>query len=320
LERAAEDVEASGACWQLLQAHASGPLRSVPLLFLACVHRLVLEEKLPQLARVYPSPAGRGDPDAAWPALLDALVTHSDLLHERFPKTVQTNEVTRCCALLPGFLEIARSTGLPLGLLEIGCSAGLNLLWDQYRYESDGWAWGNERSSVIFRDCFLEPPSASSLPVEVWERRGCDVNPIDPTTGDGRLTLLSFVWADQRERFDQLDKAIALARSIPVAIARADAAEWLANELNKSHTGAARVVFHSIVLPYLSDDTRQRVTQQITEAGERATRQAPLAWLSMEPGADQADVHLTLWPGGERRLIATSGFHGRGVRVLAIRD
>lgn len=40
------------------------------------------------------------------------------------------------------------------------------------------------------------------------------------------------------------------------------------------------------------------------EAGSRATTDAPLAWLSMEPGADQADVHLTMWPGGERRLIA----------------
>jgi hypothetical protein len=36
----------------------------------------------------------------------------------------------------------------------------------------------------------------------------------------------------------------------------------------------------------------------------------------MEPGADQADVHLAMWPGGERRLIALSGFHGRDVKVL----
>ena len=42
----------------------------------------------------------------------------------------------------------------------------------------------------------------------------------------------------------------------------------------------------------------------------------PLAWLSMEPGGDQADVHLTMWPGGERRLIAQAGFHGRDVKVL----
>jgi hypothetical protein len=44
---------------------------------------------------------------------------------------------------------------------------------------------------------------------------------------------------------------------------------------------------------------------------------APLAWLSMEPGADQAEVHLTIWPGGERRLIAQAGFHGRDGKVLS---
>ena len=36
----------------------------------------------------------------------------------------------------------------------------------------------------------------------------------------------------------------------------------------------------------------------------------------MEPGADQADVHLTMWPGDERRRIAQAGFHGRDVKVL----
>jgi hypothetical protein len=36
----------------------------------------------------------------------------------------------------------------------------------------------------------------------------------------------------------------------------------------------------------------------------------------MEPDADQAEVHLTMWQGGERRLIAQAGFHGPDVKVL----
>ena len=54
----------------------------------------------------------------------------------------------------------------------------------------------------------------------------------------------------------------------------------------------------------------------IEDASRRATADAPLAWLSMEPGGDHAEVHLTLWPGGERRLIAQAGFHGGGVKIL----
>jgi hypothetical protein len=55
----------------------------------------------------------------------------------------------------------------------------------------------------------------------------------------------------------------------------------------------------------------------IEDAGSHATADTPLAWLSMEPGADQAEVHLTMWPGGERRLIAQAGLHGRDVKVLS---
>ncbi len=69
-------------------------------------------------------------------------------------------------------------------------------------------------------------------------------------------------------------------------------------------------------MPYLSEEARETVRQIIEQAGQRATANAPLAWLSMEPGTEQADIHLTIWPGGKRRLIAQAGFHGRDVKVL----
>ena len=52
----------------------------------------------------------------------------------------------------------------------------------------------------------------------------------------------------------------------------------------------------------------------IESAGSRATPDAPLAWLRMEPAASLAEVRLTTWPGGSERLLATSDFHGRDVR------
>jgi hypothetical protein len=56
----------------------------------------------------------------------------------------------------------------------------------------------------------------------------------------------------------------------------------------------------------------------INAAGARATRDAPLARLSMEPGeAGRAHVRLVTWPGGEDRLVATAGYHGRPVDWLA---
>jgi hypothetical protein len=36
----------------------------------------------------------------------------------------------------------------------------------------------------------------------------------------------------------------------------------------------------------------------------------------MEPAGDKAELRLTMWPGGEEELLATSGFHGRPIRWL----
>ena len=103
---------------------------------------------------------------------------------------------------------------------------------------------------------------------------------------------------------------------MPAPVDRCDAVNWLLIQLADSRPGVATVVFHSVVMPYLTEESREHVRRVIEDAGTRATVNAPLAWLSMEPGTDQAEVHLTRWPGGERRLIAQAGFHGRDVKVL----
>jgi hypothetical protein len=291
LLKLAEDIDAAGIAWRVLEPISGAPRNSLlPLRFLAALHRMAIEGALPELALTYPSCGGSGDPDAAWPALERALADRQDAVRANVPATVQTNEVNRCAALAPGFIEVARRTGLPLRLLEIGCSAGLNLRWDQYGHAPDG--------------------------IQITERLGCDLRPIDPTTDQGRLTLLSFVWPDQSERFAQLSKAIEIARSVPATLERADAVDWMERQLAVQHPGFATVLFHSIVLLYLDSAVKNRVERIMREAGERATADAPIAWLSMEPGEKETDVHLTLWPSGERRLIARAGFHGHNVELV----
>jgi hypothetical protein len=110
-------------------------------------------------------------------------------------------------------LDIARSTGLPFRLLEIGCSAGLNLRWDRYCYETACGEWGPAGAPVVFENSFSGNALPLDVAVDVLERRGCDLNPIDPTTKEGRLRLLSFVWPDQTARFRQLSNAIEVART-----------------------------------------------------------------------------------------------------------
>ncbi|HZB97556.1 MAG TPA: DUF2332 family protein, partial [Candidatus Sulfotelmatobacter sp.] len=133
----------------------------------------------------------------------------------------------------------------------------------------------------------------------------------------GRLTLLSYIWADQIERIARLEAAIEVATRVPAQVDRADAAEWIEARLRENVPGVARVVYHSIVLQYLTDEGRDRLRRVIREAGDRATRTAPLAWLRMEPAGDHAEVRLMVWPGGEERLLAQARFHGGTVHWLS---
>lgn len=299
------------------QPHAHVPARfKLPLRFLAAIHRLVLAGKLPDLARHYASAGGTGDAEAAWSVLPDVLVRHGGQILAVMPETVQTSEVRRCCALLPGFLEIARTSRLPLRLLEVGSSAGLNLRWDHYRYESGIGDWGPPHSPLVFDNAFAGHKPPLDAAVEVTERRGCDLNPIDPLSAVGALRLQSFLWPDQPDRFLRIARAIEVARQTPAVVDRADAIEWLDAQLAPSRPGVATVVFHSIVLLYLTPEARAKMMEILHAAGGKATPEAPLAWLSMEPNGHEDDIFLTFWPGGTRTAIASAGYHGGRARVL----
>ena len=70
-------------------------------------------------------------------------------------------------------------------------------------------------------------------------------------------------------------------------------------------------------MQYVEPDERDRVGELIAAAGARATERAPLARLALEPGADLAELRLTVWPAGEERLLAHAGYHGEPVRWVA---
>ncbi|MGI8661589.1 MAG: DUF2332 domain-containing protein [Acidimicrobiales bacterium] len=327
LDATLADIARGGPCAAVLARvdPALDPIAdAVTLRFLGAIHRVVLEGRAPELAAHYPSAGGTFTPDdhdGITEVFVATVAAHADEVTDGLRRPVQTNEAGRSAALLPGFLSIADSLGLPLRILEVGASAGLNLRWDRYRYEGGaaGSVWGHESSALRFTDVYSEPAPDLAVAATVAERRGCDANPIDANTAEGRLTLRSFIWPDQPERHATLEAALAIAAEVPATVERADAGEWVEARLAEDSGGCATVVVHSIVWQYLTLATRRRILAALERAGAAATREQPLAWLRMEPGADfakAAEVTLTTWPGGDERLLARSGYHGRPVRMV----
>jgi hypothetical protein len=233
---------------------------------------------------------------------------------------VQTNEVRRSWLLLPCFLEIARRTGVEtLDLVELGPSAGLNLVWDRYRYDYERGSWGDEQAAVVLSGEERRPVPERLLRLRprVRGRHGVDLAPLDVTRPGDALLLKSFVWADQTDRLERLDRAVATLRGEPPELERGDVVDRLPSLLAERLPGALTVVFQTAVRGYVGQEEWRRMLAALDDAGRRF----PLAFLSVSRPAAGEDRYwglwLRVWPGGEKRLLAHAGFHGQWLEWLA---
>jgi hypothetical protein len=318
LERAADDAAGGGPVFALVEPFDAPNLRAdaLALRLMAAVHRLVLTGEAPRLAAHYPTAGGRAGPEGAWEAFRELVVEHKARLQPLVGQPCQTNEVGRCAALAFGFLELGERYRLPLRLLEAGSSAGLNLRFDRFRYGGGGASWGPADSPVDLSGLWLDAPPHLPAALDVVERRGCDLRPIDIATAEGRLQLESSLWADQVTRLARLRGAFELASRVPAQVERASVDEWLPRMLSEPRRGATSVVFHSIVYEYFPEPVRLAFHRALESAGARARSDAPIAWLRFEstPSTRGYGTALTTWPGGEERVVATAGAHGSDVR------
>jgi len=276
-------------------------------------HALKRAGKSTRLAAAYPpNPVDRA---ALTEAVSDAIGSDDDFLHDWLDSPPQTNEVARSSVLIGSALLLARELGLPLDWHEIGASMGLNLGFDRYRYEFGSDRWGAADSPVLIHSEWRGPNPDTTAAIEVRSRAGCDLNPLDPGLPADRERLLAYVWADQTERLGRASAALNVAAAAPWRVEKADAAAWVARHFSAPpRPGAVRILTHTIVWQYLPEATRQAITRTMEDAGERATPEAPVAWLRMEAdGRDTAGVRLRVWPGGTDLEIARADFHGRFV-------
>lgn len=314
LDRVADDVEAGGVFAAILAGHEDDAGRlALPLRLLGGLHRLALDGRAPALRRWYPSTGGQWDAPAAWPDIALAASEHADLLRATLDQPPQTNEVGRSAALIGGLLILVHRFGLPVRLFEIGCSAGLNLRADYYRYRYLDGQWGPSDSPVTIDDAWqgqLPPPAD----LRIVARHGYDIAPLDATSRDGELALLSYVWPDQSARLDRLRGAVAVARRVSAPLQCRNAVDAVAG-LSVA-TGALTVLWHSIMWQYLSPDDQAAVLTGIDMLGAQARAVSPFAHLMLEPqrrtpdSAVEFTVRARCWPDGDDTILGTCSPHG----------
>ena len=306
-------------------ALASGgrPGQPAPNLLFAAVHYLLLSGVKHPLRDYYPGlVAGRRPFGPAYPAFRDFCLEHAEAIaHLVSTRLVQTNVVARSACLLPAFATVASmGGGRPLAQIEVGASAGLNLLWERYRFEyGGGLEWGRPESPVRvtaeLRGGVPLPPMPASLGV-LWAA-GIDLNPIDVEDSDAVLWLRALVWPGHLDQQEQLLGAIDLARAQRPSLVRGDAAERLPELLMEAPPQATLCVFATHTLHQFTADS----LRTMLKAMQRHARSRPLYFVYMEgTGSACSELKLIRYEGDAHTdfNLANCHPHGRWLQWLHV--
>jgi hypothetical protein len=279
-------------------------------LMLAAVHDLLLSGVKHPLAAYYPSVGGsRGVDPALRGCFVDFCSSQRAALSELIAtRTTQTNEAGRCAVLWPVLQWVARRRGFErIALLDFGCSAGLNLGVDRYRYDYGRMhlAPGGRDASVLV-PCKLVGPAAPRADLgmvpRIDSRLGVDINPLDVRNEQDARWLQACVWPFDAQRRERLQGALRIAREHGWPVQRhRDCSLAVESWVRGIEPGVLPVLLNSWVLTYLPREAREvhiaRMRQLVQQHG--------MAWISAE--ASEIVIDPQMPPPDERIAMAQGG-------------
>jgi hypothetical protein len=183
------------------------PGQPIALLMLSTVQYLLFRAPESDLAAYFPSMTDTPKPaEEAFPAFREFCLDRREALRELLStRTVNTNLVERASAILPASQYVAARTKEPFTLVEMCCSAGLNLLFDEYHYDYGAAGRVGAEDASVRLSCKiigkLRPP-IDAIPL-VKHRVGVDLVRVDCSDPDGRMwmeAMLAPEWHVERAR------------------------------------------------------------------------------------------------------------------------
>ena len=319
---------------RLLALAAQGrPGQAPEFLLLGAVHLLLGRRPDEPLARWYPDlsdqPAA-GDP---FPAFRSFCLEHRDEVTGLVAtRLVQTNEPRRSAALLLGLATVVRADPRPFGLVEVGASAGLNLLYDRYRYDfGGGLSVGDPAAPVVIR-CPAEGPVAPPLPAAIphpARRVGIDLHPVDVADPEEVQWLSALLSPEDGAAPPAPPGPCGQARAEPPDLVAGDVFDVLPRVVADLPPGMPVCVFHSSVLFHFPAALRPVFHELVAGLG-RLGPGRDVHWLSLEGAGtthrlpqpvtrNHQVLGLTTFAGdvGSARALALFDPHGGWVEWLA---
>lgn len=185
---------------------------------------------------------------------------------------VQFTEPLRVTDLLPGLLMAARRyPGRPIRLIELGACAGLLLIPEAYRIHYPGITWPGDPVAGPVAELTSDldlPPRLLDTPVDIVERVGIDLAPVDPAAPESLDYLRSFAWSDDVRREQRLAAALTAIAARPPRLMAGDIVEVLPDVLTRE-PDVVTVVIESATAHYLPPRSQRRLGLMLDAAATR---------------------------------------------------
>jgi hypothetical protein len=271
---------------------ATRPGQSSGLLIFYVVHYLLLKSPEPRLAQYFPSLTEHAKPATeAFPAFKEYCLAHRHEITELLSwRTVNTNLPEKASCLVPALRHVERLSGGSLTLVELCCSAGLNMLFDEYHYDYGSAGQLGPESSPVHLQCKIigpEPPPIDTMP-RVTRRVGVDLVKVDPNDALQQLWMEAVLCPEWKQERARLKAALALRAQQNLEIIEGDALRVVPSLLETLPGNLC------ILMSYCIGHWSQAARAELDELLRRASHHRTIHRLSVEmPDSEPAQTART---------------------------